>query len=495
MTMLRALLTKDLRRAWRNPLPWLLNLALPLCLTAIIGLVFGGSSDTSLGRIRFAVVDEDNSPLTRMLHGAMNQQEAAKHLEPVFLDRGEAVRQISEKGLSGAVIIPTNFTRDYLEGRAGVKLELIKNPSQAINPTVLEELLNVVTTALNALARNFQSEFPAWREALEGDFDYQKAAGALEKTGRRVESAARYLRPPLVVYETVNEEGDKESQTESGSQESNRSAGLHPAVSQASNLPTARTAEGAIQEGRSADSKSAIQQIANLRYGGSNLPAASQPVVPAAPAKAKPVEKNTSKVFAYLLPGISAMFLLFLAGTAVSDLLRELRIRTFERYQTMRCRLLPFVLSKVIFALVVLIIASAVLLGGGALIFDIHWHRPGPLSAVVFGYACFASALMALFVALMPDERRAGTLSNVVGMILAMAGGCMFPRHQLPKLLSEHVAPWLPSTWFVEAARGLQFSDPVEVGWVLARFGLVTALLLGAAVLLFRRRFRHGVRV
>ena len=43
--MIGVLLAKDLRRAWRNPLPWVIFLALPLCVTALIGLAFGGKSD------------------------------------------------------------------------------------------------------------------------------------------------------------------------------------------------------------------------------------------------------------------------------------------------------------------------------------------------------------------------------------------------------------------------------------------------------------------
>jgi len=92
--MLRVLLAKDLRRAWRNPLPWLINLAIPLCITGLIGLSFGGKSDSgALGRIRFAVVDEDKTVLSDFLRGAANQGEGAKYLEPVFLDREAAMRQ------------------------------------------------------------------------------------------------------------------------------------------------------------------------------------------------------------------------------------------------------------------------------------------------------------------------------------------------------------------------------------------------------------------
>ena len=39
------------------------------------------------------------------------------------------------------------------------------------------------------------------------------------------------------------------------------------------------------------------------------------------------------------------------------------------------------------------------------------------------------------------------------------------------------------------------FVAVVELGWVLSRFALVSAVLLAAAVLLFRRRFQQGVRL
>ena len=267
--MLRALLAKDLRRAWRNPLPWLINLALPLCITALVGLAFGGNSDNgALGRIKFAVVDEDNSPLTGMLRGTANQGDAAKFLEPVFLDRTEALRQINDSKLSAVLIIPTNFTRDYLNGSNSVKLELVKNPAESIHPAVLEEMFGVVVTGLNALSRNFQSQFPVWRAAFEGDLDYHKVSTVIEQVGNKLETAKKYINPPLVSYQKV--------------------------------------------DGMSTNADDA---------GKSGTPQ---------PAKAKTANGNSrTSAFAYILLGLTAMFLLFLAGNALSDLLRELRFRTF----------------------------------------------------------------------------------------------------------------------------------------------------------------------
>jgi ABC-type polysaccharide/polyol phosphate export permease len=419
--MIGVLLAKDLRRAWRNPLPWVIFLALPLCVTALIGLAFGGKSDGgALGRIRFAVVDEDKTVLTGLLRGAASQREGGQYLEPVFLDRETALRQITDDKLSAVLIIPTNFTRHYLTGRAAVSLELIKNPAQSIHPAVLEELLGAVVTALNAIARNFQSEFPEWQAVLDGNGDHHEVAALIERAGDKLQTAKKFINPPLVTYEKgVRANEPVESGSKSGP--------------------------------------------------GFNL-------------------------FSYLLVGMAGMFLLFLASNAMTDLHRELRHHTFERYHTLHQQLLPFVWGKVVFAVVLLLLCSAVMLGGGALIFRIHWHQPVALTALTFSYVCFAAGLMAVLVALVPDESRAAVLNNIAGMGLGMAGGCAFPPDQLPAFLREHITPLLPSFWFVDTARRLEFGGDVPWMLVSLKLTVLSTVLIALAALLFRRRFNSGSR-
>jgi len=118
------------------------------------------------------------------------------------------------------------------------------------------------------------------------------------------------------------------------------------------------------------------------------------------------------------------------------------------------------------------------------------------LAALTFGYACFASGLMAVLVSLMPDERRAGALNTIAAMALGLAGGCAFPPQGLPTFLREHITPLLPSFWFVDTARNLM-SGGTGVPWVSVSLKLlvVSALLVGVAALLLRRRFKAGLRV
>jgi ABC-type multidrug transport system permease subunit len=441
--MLRVLLAKDLRRAWRNPLPWLINLIVPLAMTALLGLVFGGGSDGgALGRIRFAVVDEDKSVLSGMLRGSANQQAAGKYLEPVFMEREEALREINANQISAVLIIQTNFMRDYLTARAPVRLELIKNPAESIHPAVLEELLGAVVTALNEISRNFNSEFPEWQAVFAGKEDYHKVSFLIERAGDKLKTVKKFIDPPLVGYEQEEPVAEsKRVEAKSGGDTNNAASGGGAA--------------------RSSSAKS----------------------------------RSTGSIFAYLLIGLSAMFLLFLASNAMIDFHRELRQRTFERYQTMRQQLWPFIVSKIGFTVVVLLLCSAVMLGGGGLIFHIHWPHALALLALTFGYACFVAALFATLVALVPDERHANVLNNVAGMALGLVGGCAFPPQQLPAFLREHITPLLPSGWFAETLRNLECGSG-DAPWLFVslKLAVVSAVLIGLAAILFRRRFKNGLK-
>jgi hypothetical protein len=436
--MLHVLLAKDLRRAWRNPLPWLINLIVPLAMTALLGIVFGGGSDSNkLGRIRFAVVDEDHSVLSDFLRGAANQHEAGEHLEPVFLERTNALKLVNENKISAVLIIQTNFMRDFLTARAPVTLRLVKNPAESINPAVLEELLGAVVTGLNEISRNFNSEFPEWQAVFEGREDYHQVSILIDRAGDKLKLARNFINPPLVGYTKV-----------ASPQESS---------------PTPPAQNGAAAK---------VNEKKSPGAGSDTL----------------------HDTFAYLLLGLSAMFLLFLGQNAMTDLHRELRKRTFERYQMMHSRLWPFIVGKILFSVVVLLICSVVMLGGGGLIFQLHWRHPTSLAALVLSYSLFVAALFAVLVAVVPDERRAGVLNNIAGMALGIVGGCAFPARQLPGFLREHITPLMPSSWFVETARNVQFNNPNAWEMVSLKLVVCSVLLAGVAAVLFRRRFSTGSR-
>lgn len=425
--MLGTLLAKDLRRACRNPVPYLVQFCVPIVITGLLGLVFGGrSEDGGLGRIKFAVVDEDNSPLTGFLRGTFNQGEVAKHLEAVFLTRDEALRQVTNNELSAALIIPTNFTRDYLLRTNAVALELVKNPAQAFYPAILEELLRVVTTGLSAVKQNFNTNLGDWRDILTGEHHptMREISGLLDKTAERFDAIGHRLEPVPVWF-------DKQARA-------------------------AKSAEG------------------KPGSGSGSSPMAG--------------------IFAFLLPGLAAMFLLFLADVAMRDLARESQRRTFQRFCTLPPGPAVFVASKVVFTLVIVLLGAAILLGGGGLIFGIKWSRPGVVAVLATAFALFAGGLLACSAALGSGARGAEVINNLGVMLLGLASGCAFPANALPEFLRLHVSPLLPPAWFIEAVRGAQFSGADANLWPLAAVKLagLGALLTLLAAWLFRRRLNRN---
>jgi ABC-type multidrug transport system permease subunit len=435
------LLWKDLRRAWRNPAAWLVFLAMPLVVTALVGLAFGPKArPTELGRIRFALVDEDDSQLTRILRGALNQREASTNLEAAVLGRAEALAQIQDDKLSGMVVIPAGFTRNYLGGTNVATFELLKNPAESVHPAVLEELLGVLVAGLDALKKLLGPELPAWQALFEGEADYHRVAELIVRAGDRLQAARKLLSPLRVSYTRQT---------------------WNPDVGGPANSPA----------GTGSNSSGAARRGTQGR---------------AAPAPA-------FNLFAYLLPGLTAMFLLYLAEHAGRDVQRELQQRTLQRFRTLRHELYGFVASKAVFSVVFLLLSSAIVLVGGGLIFGIHWRRPLPVAVLTASYCLFAGGLMTLAPAVVRDARAAQVLGNVGATLLGLAGGSAFPAENFPALVRQYVCPALPNYWYVDAVRSLT-SRPgaTEWVWVATGVGLLGATLMAAAAVLLRRSLEKG---
>ncbi len=404
----------------RNPWPLLLNLALPLAITALIGLAFGGGgSGGSVARIRVAVVDEDGSFLGGMFKSALTQGEASEHFEIITPKRDEAVRLLRDDKISAALIVPANFTKDYLTGKQGLELEVIKNPAQSFYPAIVEELSSVAVTGLNAVSRNLQSEFPTIQAAFTNKFDFLELLGIVARLGDRAKNARDYLTPPLVTYKREVMAAEKKDES-----------------------------------------------------------------------------KPFMGVFAYVLPGMASAFLLFLADHAMRDIHREKRMKTLDRVRSITTGTGAFVISKVVYAALLVLLGGAILLSAGSIIFGISWGRPALMVWICIGYSIFAAGFLAALVALAPSERRSETINTMILFIFAFAGGSYFPANQLPAFMREHICPLIPNYWFIEAIRGLQSGEPGSIGAVLivAKLAAAGAILAVLASAVLQRNLSQGAR-
>lgn len=442
--MLHVLLAKDLKRARSNPVPYLVHLSVPLVITALLGLIFagGGSDGDSMGKIRVAVVDEDQSPLMDFFRGSMNQGEAAKHLEPVFLPRTEALQQVTNNKVSAVLIIPTNFTRSYFLASDEISLELVKNPAEAFYPAIIEEGVRVVATGLNGVKRNFRSSLGDWQDILSGDHEptLREVSALLERTADRIEPIKNRL---LTLPVWFKKEPD----------------------------------EAAPRPGSIAN-----EQVTKSAFGGDR--------VAAKPAR-KSEPSRLSTMFAFLLPGFTAMFLLLMANAAMRDLGHEINVRTFQRFCTLAANPAQFIASKVVFTVVMVLIGAVILMGGGGLVFGIHWRDPWRIALTCFSYAVFAGGFMALLAAIV-SNRTADVVNNMAIMLLALASGCAFPSNALPEFMREHLMPFLPPAWFIDAVRSIHFGG--AGGWVAAclKLAMVGTVLAAIAAGRFQARLKRS---
>ncbi|MCP5528428.1 MAG: ABC transporter permease [Verrucomicrobiales bacterium] len=417
--MILDLLLKDLKRTRHNPWPVLIFLAVPLCITGLLGAVFGSlDASEGLGRIRLAVVDEDESALGGFLRSAFSQGEAGEHFEPLIVERDEGERLLRENEVSAMLVIPSGFTTDFLAGAEPSPFELVKNPAQAFHPAIVEELMGVAVEGLSAVAALLGDQLPGWRSLFEDAerLDYIRLSSLILQGGERLERVEDFLFPPLVGYESTTSESAK----------------------------------------------------------------------PAPP---------TVNLFAYLLPGMAAMFLLFIGDGLTRDLYKEVRMRTLDRYRTMRISLLPLLLAKMLHAFAVMLVGALILFGGASLIFGFAWREPLRLAALVAAYVLCAAGCMTLLAALARSEKRADAMNTMIVFAMAFTGGSMFPLNVLPAFIQRTLSPVMPNYWLIRGAHQLEQGGPdglviaVTAGLAVAGVGLVVA-----AAWRFDRLLRKGVR-
>jgi ABC-type polysaccharide/polyol phosphate export permease len=420
--MVGQLLSKDLRRAWRNPLPYLIQLAIPLCITGVIGLAFGPKEGGQpVAAIKVAVVDEDDTPLSDFLTGSFNQGEGRQFLDPQIVDRTEAMGLIEADKISAVIVIPKGFTDAYLDGGAPPPLELIKNPAQSYYPAIIEEMMDAAIEGLNALRRTFGPELREVKAFIFPADDERPSLLSMATLLIRLEAVFEriedYLFPPRVAY---------------------------------------RSEERA--EGTAADG----------------------------PA---------FNIFGFVLSGMSAMFMLFIAGLSLADIFKERKGQTLARMRTLMPGVLPIVTGKVLFTVLMVMGCAVILFGGGGLLFGVSWGHPLKVAVLCVAYGFFCAGLMACLAALAGNETRMNVFSNLVIFAQAFVGGTMFPVESLPAVLRDHVTPLVPLYWFSGSIRALENGVGGQ-SWVASSLllGLTGLGLVVLAAGMLNRLLRGGAR-
>jgi len=203
---LLSLVLKDFRRDLKRPWSLVLFALLPVVMTGLIAVIFGGlGGSATVPTIHVAVLDEDRDLLGRALRLLSTQGRAAQEMQLHFVeDRDQGLRLLEQRRASALVVLPANVTEDLLSGRA-TTIELYENPAEQYLPKIVRQEVSLLADGLSGVAEVLQSTLRDVRDMVRADglpADAAVVQAALEcmQKLRRFET---YLLPPLIELETV----------------------------------------------------------------------------------------------------------------------------------------------------------------------------------------------------------------------------------------------------------------------------------------------------
>ncbi|HEX8926277.1 MAG TPA: ABC transporter permease, partial [Terriglobales bacterium] len=146
MNRMWAIVEREIRKVLRSPALMLVSMVFPLVQLIVLGNAFGGKvRDAKLG-----VVDQDGGTQAVMIKEAFDAVRAnVRTFVPVYYDNDQqAVRDVRNGKIQGAVIIPPQYSRRVYE-QNHPRIALVVDNSDNFMSSTLEQKLSELTDQLN----------------------------------------------------------------------------------------------------------------------------------------------------------------------------------------------------------------------------------------------------------------------------------------------------------------------------------------------------------
>jgi len=141
MNAIRALVRKDLLVFFRDRRALLMSFLTPIILGAFMGYFFSGN-DQSVSKIPVAVVDLDQSPVSRKMVAGLSKD---KTVEVQSFELGQAREGVRKGKVAAALVLPCGFgataTRNFFRAETKQVLTLLVDPSRSAEAAVVRGLL------------------------------------------------------------------------------------------------------------------------------------------------------------------------------------------------------------------------------------------------------------------------------------------------------------------------------------------------------------------
>jgi ABC-2 type transport system permease protein len=162
---------------------------------------------------------------------------------------------------------------------------------------------------------------------------------------------------------------------------------------------------------------------------------------------------------------------------------------TLRRLLTTPTTKATFMLGTITGQVVIALCQMSLLVAFGILVMHVNWGRDvSALALVMVASAIAAAALGTMLGAFVKNENQAGGLSVMIGMLMALLGGCWYPLDLFPAAV-QTVVKILPTTWAMQAMLDVGLRG-ANIAGILPEAGV----LLGFAAVFFTvglLRFRY----
>jgi len=396
MQKMIAIVLKDLRLRFSNPIEWLFFLILPIFFSFIIGGGTGGPTDSRVG---FYVVDEAQTSLSASLIDALNASTAVR---PVLQERQAALKDLDERDVVAVLLLPAGLDWDDL----------------AVGPQSIE-----------------LRQLPGSTNALVVQQGVQTALG-------EVSSAVQ-----IASFSTEQAEG-----LDGFEDELDRNAWFTQA------LAVAQTALQTAPERVQATVADVPDQI---DYD---------------PNTNSSIGQMITWVFIPLI-GLSAM------------LAYERQIGTLRRLLTSPTSRAVYLGGTIIGMVLTALLQMTILVTFGKFVLDVNWGNSVlAIAMMLVSSSLAAAALGTMLGTLVKTESQASGLSMMVGMVMAMLGGCWYPLELFPQAVQSAVRV-LPTTWTMQGMLDIALRGQGPEGVVLEMLVLVGFALVFFLVGIWRFKY------
>jgi ABC-2 type transport system permease protein len=388
MKKIFAIALKDATLRFTGFSEWLFFLILPVIFTVI--LAGGTGAPKGDNRIRLAVVDEANTPLSADMVAALERSDSVR---PDLITLARAESQYSQRSVSAVLVIPAGFDQGRLQ-QGSLNLDLRQQPNNTNAIIAQRAVMNVIG---------------------------------------RLSSAVDIAKKSVAEAEKVR----------SFASEADRQAYFDQALAEAQTQMAESPNRVSVTQANSPD---------QIEYDPSSNSSAGQLI---------------TWVFIPLI-GLSELFA------------AERQTGTLRRILTTPTRKATYLFGTIFGQVVLAFVQMALLVGFGILVMHVKWGNDlGGLAVILLACALAAAALGTMLGTFVKSAGQAQGLSIMLGMVMALMGGCWYPLELFPKII-QSIVKILPTTWAMQGLIDLILRGKGLIG-ILPEAGV----LLGFATVFF----------